>query len=154
MQRLSYLDAQFLHLEDTSSPMHIANIAVFEGPVPSRDEIERLFEAKLPRLKRYRQRVRQVPFELGRPVWVDDPRFFLRYHLRRTAVPAPHDYNALCQLMGRLMSTLLDRDRPLWEVWIVHGLEEGRFALISKTHHALVDGVSGADLRTRAPTQP
>lgn len=146
MQRLSYLDAQFLHLEDTSSPMHIANIAIFEGPAPSRDDIERLFESKLPRLKRYRQRVRTVPLELGRPVWVDDPRFYLRYHVRRTALPEPHDYAALCQLMGRLMSQLLDRDRPLWEVWIVEGMQNGHWAMISKSHHAMVDGVNGTDL--------
>jgi len=146
MQRLSYLDAQFLHLEDQNSPMHIANIAVFEGPAPSRDEIERVFEAKLQYLERYRQRVRFLPLELGRPVWVDDPHFSLRYHVRSTALPAPHDDEALSALVGRLMSRLLDRSRPLWEVWLVEGLQNGRWALISKSHHAMVDGVSGTDL--------
>lgn len=146
MQRLNYLDAQFLHVEGVNSPMHIANVAVFEGPVPSREEIEQLIEAKLPLLQRYRQRVRFMPFDLGRPVWVDDPRFYLRYHVRRTALPEPHDFEALWALMGRLMSQLLDRNRPLWEIWVVEGLENGRWAMIQKSHHAMVDGVNGTGL--------
>lgn len=146
MQRLSYLDAQFLHLENQTSPMHIANIAVFEGPAPSRKEVEKLFEAKLQYLERYRQRVRFLPLEAGRPVWVDDPHFELRYHIRSTALPAPHDDAALHALVGRIMSRLLDRNRPLWEVWVVEGLQNNRWALISKSHHAMVDGASGTDL--------
>jgi diacylglycerol O-acyltransferase len=146
MQRLNYLDAQFLHVEEVNSPMHIANVAIFEGPVPTRTEIEQLVESKLHLLQRYRQRVRFLPFDLGRPVWVDDPRFYLRYHVRRTALPEPHDLSALWALMGRLMSQLLDRSRPLWEIWVVEGLEDGRWAMIQKSHHAMVDGVNGQGL--------
>lgn len=146
MERLSVLDAEFLHLEDERSPMHIACMCTFEGPVPDREETERQIASKLPRIPRYRKRPRFPPLELGRPVWVDDPHFDLGYHVRRTALPAPGDDAALCALMGRLVSQLLDRDRPLWELWIVEGLEGGRWALISKIHHSMVDGVSGVDL--------
>ena len=146
MERLHVLDAQFLHMEDDCSPMHIAGLCTFEGPVPPREEMRRLFAAKLALVPRYRRRVRFLPLELGRPVWVDDPHFDLDYHLRRTALPAPGDDAALCALMGRLMSQVLDRDRPLWEVWVVEGLEGGRWALVSKVHHAMVDGVSGVEL--------
>ncbi len=146
MQRLHLLDAQFLHLEDAAAPMHIACISIFAGPVPQAAEIEALFRSKLHQVPRYRQRVRFVPLELGRPVWIDDPRFDLGYHLRRTALPAPHDDRALCNLMGRIMSQPLDRDRPLWEAWVVEGLKGRRWALISKIHHCLVDGISGIEL--------
>jgi len=146
MHRLNYLDAQFLHIEDVNSPMHIANVAVFEGPVPSQEQIEQLIESKLHLLQRYRQRIRFAPLDLGRPVWVDDPRFYLRYHVRRTAIPEPHNFAALWRLMGRLMSQLLDRSRPLWEIWVVEGLEDGRWAMIQKSHHAMVDGVNGTGL--------
>jgi diacylglycerol O-acyltransferase len=146
MDRLSILDAEFLHLEDESSPMHIACLCVFEGAPPTREETHRLLSAKLTLLPRYRKRIRVPPAELGRPVWVDDPHFDLDYHVRRTALPAPGDEEALCTLMGRLMAQRLDRQRPLWELWIVEGLEGGRWALISKVHHAMVDGISGIDL--------
>jgi diacylglycerol O-acyltransferase len=146
MERLKMLDAEFLHLEDESSPMHIAGLCVLDGPVPSRQEATALLKAKLALMPRYRKRVR-VPFgELGRPVWVDDVQFDLDYHLRRTALPAPGDAAALQTLMGRLMAQRLDRDRPLWELWIVEGLEAGRWAMISKVHHSMVDGVSGVEL--------
>jgi len=147
MDRLSILDAQFLHLEDASSPFHIASLCTFDGPVPSREETLRLLAAKLPLMPRYRKRVRTVPFELGRPVWVDDPHFDLDYHVRRTALPAPGDDAALCALMGRLMSQLLDRSRPLWEIWIIEGLEGGRWGFVSKVHHSMVDGISGVELQ-------
>ncbi|MFI5040290.1 MAG: wax ester/triacylglycerol synthase family O-acyltransferase [Acidimicrobiales bacterium] len=146
MQRLSLLDAEFLHLEDGIAHMHIAGVSVFEGPPLGVDELMRLLEAKIHLIPRYRQRVRFVPLELGRPVWVDDPHFRLEYHVRHTALPAPGDDAALCRLMGRLMSQPLDRDRPLWELWMVEGLSDGRWALISKIHHCMVDGVSGVDL--------
>jgi diacylglycerol O-acyltransferase / wax synthase len=148
MERLHTLDAEFLYLEDASSAMHIAGLCIFEGPLPSRAAITQLYGAKLAQFPRYRQRVRALPLELGRPVWLDDPHFDLGYHLRWTALPSPGDEGALRTLMGRLMSQLLDRERPLWESWIVEGLADGRWALISKVHHAMVDGVSGTGLLT------
>ena len=146
MQRLSPLDASFLHMEDATTPMHIASTAIFEGPPPGHDEIMRMVAGKLPLVPRYRQRVRFVPFEVGRPVWVDDTHFNLEYHVRHTALPAPGSDVQLRNLVGRIMSQTLDRAKPLWEMWVVEGLEDGHWALISKSHHAMVDGVSGTDL--------
>lgn len=146
MQRLSPLDASFLHIEDGSSPMHIASTAIFEGPPPAHAEVLSMVAGKLPLVPRYRQKVRFVPLELGRPVWVDDPHFNLEYHVRHTALPAPGSDQQLRNLVGRIMSQTLDRAKPLWEMWIVEGLEGGHWALISKSHHAMVDGVSGTDL--------
>ena len=148
MDRLSVLDAEFLHLEDGIVHMHIAGISVFEPPAPNASELIELLAAKLHLIPRYRQRVRTVPFELGRPIWVDDPHFNLEYHVRSTALAHPGGDEALCRLMARLMSQPLDRERPLWESWIVEGLPEDRWALISKVHHCMVDGISGVDLLT------
>ena len=145
MERLSALDTEFLHLEDGISHMHIAGVSVFDGSPPTDDELQALLASKLHDIPRYRQRVRDVPFELGRPVWVDDPHFNLAYHVRTTALPEPDDAD-LCKLVGRLMSQELDRARPLWEAWIVHGLPDGRWALISKVHHCMVDGIAGVGL--------
>ena len=146
MQRLSPLDASFLHIEDDSSPMHIASTAIFEGPPPAHADVLRMVAGKLPLVPRYRQKVRFVPLELGRPVWVDDTHFNLEYHVRHTALPAPGSDEQLRNLVGRIMSQTLDRTKPLWEMWLVEGLEGGHWALISKSHHAMVDGVSGTDL--------
>jgi WS/DGAT/MGAT family acyltransferase len=146
MERLSALDAEFLLVEDGIAHMHIAGISVFEGPRPELSELTAMVAAKLHRIPRYRQRVRSVPFELGRPVWVDDPHFDLDYHIRHTALPSPGDDLALRRLMCRLMGQELDRERPLWELWFVEGLEDDRWAFISKVHHCMVDGVSGVDL--------
>ncbi len=140
------LDAEFLHVEDGIAHMHIAGLSVFEGQRPELEELTAMMASKLHRIPRYRQRVRAVPLELGRPVWVDDPHFKLEYHVRHTALPAPGDDLALRRLMARLMSQELDRQRPLWEIWLVEGLEDDRWALISKVHHCMVDGVSGVDL--------
>ncbi len=148
MDRLHTLDAEFLHLEDDIGHLHIAGISIFEGPAATEAELTALFEAKLHLIPRYRQRVRSVPFELGRPVWVDDPHFNLAYHLRHTALPAPGDDEALRRLMGRLMSQALDPNRPLWEVWLVEGLPDGRWAIIFKVHHCMVDGIAGVGLLT------
>ena len=144
--RLSPLDASFLHLEDSVSHMHIASIAIFEGPPPRFADVVDMVEAKLDLVPRYRQRVRFVPLELGRPVWVDDPHFNIEYHLRHTALPAPGGEDELRKLVGRVMAQQLDRTKPLWEIWVVEGLEDNRWAMLSKTHHALVDGVAGTDL--------
>jgi diacylglycerol O-acyltransferase len=146
VERLSPQDASFLHLEDSVSHMHIGTVAILEGPVPSYEALERMVSAHLPSVQRYRQRVHFVPAALGRPVWVDDPSFELGYHLRRTALPAPGGDEELRRLVGRVMSHQLDRDRPLWEMWVIEGLSEGRWGLITKLHHCMVDGVSGAEL--------
>ncbi len=144
--RLSPLDASFLHVEDDVSHMHIASVAIFEGPQPPFADVVDMVEAKLDLVPRYRQKVRFVPFELGRPVWVDDPHFNIEYHLRHTALPAPGGETELRKLVGRVMAQQLDRTKPLWEIWVVEGLEDDRWAILAKTHHALVDGVSGTDL--------
>jgi len=148
MDRLSPLDALFVDAEDQDphTSMAIASIAVFEGPAPSYEEFLAALAGRLPLLPRYRQKLRTVPFRLGRPVWVDDPRFDLRYHVRRTALPAPGGDEQLSQLMAQVMSQRLDRDHPLWEYWLAEGLAHGRWAVISKIHHCMVDGVSGTDL--------
>ena len=144
--RLSPLDASFLHIEDHVSHMHIASVAIFEGPPPPFVDIVAMVDAKLDLVPRYRQKVKFVPLELGRPVWVDDPHFNIEYHLRHTALPSPGGESELRKLVGRVMSQQLDRSKPLWEIWVVEGLEDGRWAMLSKTHHALVDGVAGTDL--------
>jgi diacylglycerol O-acyltransferase / wax synthase len=144
--RLSPLDASFLHLEDDVSHMHIASVAIFEGPPPLFTDIVEMVDAKLALVPRYRQVVRFVPFDLGRPVWADDPHFNIDYHLRHTALPAPGSDEQLRNLVGRVMAQQLDRSKPLWEIWVVEGLEDGRWAMLSKTHHAMVDGVAGTDL--------
>jgi WS/DGAT/MGAT family acyltransferase len=148
MDRLNPLDALFIDAEDADphTSMAIASIAVFEGPAPSRGEVLAHLTGRLPLVPRYRHKLRTVPFRLGRPVWVDDPDFDLGYHVRRTALPAPGGDQQLAELMARVMSQRLDRDRPLWEYWIVEGLAEGRWAFISKVHHCMVDGISGTDL--------
>ena len=144
--RLSPLDASFLHIEDGVSHMHIASVAIFEGPPPPFADVVAMVDAKLDLVPRYRQKVRFVPFELGRPVWVDDVHFNIEYHLRHTALPSPGGESELRKLVGRVMAQPLDRSKPLWEIWVVEGLEDGRWAVLAKTHHALVDGVSGTDL--------
>jgi diacylglycerol O-acyltransferase / wax synthase len=146
MEHMSPLDAMFLHVEDGVTHMHIGSCAVFEGPAPAYDELVALVASKLPLLVRYRQKVRFVPGGLGRPVWVDDPHFNLLYHVRHSALPPPGSERELNALMGRLMSQELDRHRPLWETWMIEGLPRGRWAIISKVHHCMVDGISGTDL--------
>lgn len=146
MDRLSTLDAEFLHLEDDNSHMVIAGICTFADPPPTLEQLTALVASKLHRIPRYRQRVRTVPFELGRPVWVDDPHFNLGYHVRHTALPSPGGDDELHQLMGRLMSQPLDRQRPLWETWLIEGLSGDRWGLLCKIHHCMVDGISGVQL--------
>jgi diacylglycerol O-acyltransferase / wax synthase len=161
--RLSALDSAFLHLEDNSTAhMHVASVMVFEGTAPSAQELVDHVLNRLHLVPRYRQRLAHVPLQQGRPVWVDDPYFNPRYHIRHTALPKPADEQALKRLAGRLFSQRLDRSKPLWEIWLVERMVGGRFALIAKTHHALVDGISGVDITTvlfdaapdPAPTAP
>ena len=146
MQTMSPLDASFLHIEDEVTHMHIGSVGLFEGPPPAPGEVKAAVAARLPLVPRYRQKVRFVPFALGRPTWVDDPHFNIDYHVRRTALPAPGGHEELRNLMGRVMSQQLDRTKPLWELWVAEGLDDGGWALISKTHHCMVDGVSATDL--------
>src|SRR5947207_1864364 len=145
--RLTGLDASFLHLEDEAAHMHVGAVMTFEGPPPAHDEVVEGIRTRLHLVPRYRQRLAFVPLGQGRPRWVDDPHFNLRYHVRHTALPEPGTEDQLRRLAGRVFSQRLDRDKPLWEMWVVDGLDGGeRFAVLSKTHHALVDGISGVDI--------
>ena len=147
--RLTALDATFLHLERAKGvTMHVASVMIFESEIPSYDEFLEAIESRLDVVPRYRQRLATVPLNQGRPVWVDDPYFNARYHVRHTALPRPGSEQQLKNLAGRVFSQQLDRERPLWEIWLVDKLEGDRFALLAKTHHALVDGVSGVDITT------
>jgi len=144
--RLSALDASFLTIEDGVSHMHIGSVAIFEGPPPPHPKVQKMVASKLHLVPRYRQVVRTVPGGFGLPVWVDDQHFNIDYHVRRTALPKPGGEAELRRLVGRLMSQPLDRSKPLWEIWVAENLEDGHWAMVCKTHHALVDGVSGAEL--------
>jgi diacylglycerol O-acyltransferase len=146
VDEMSPLDATFLHIEDGVTPMHIASTLVFEGPPPRYEDVVAMVAGKLPLVARYRKVVREVPFHLGLPVWADDQHFHIHYHVRHTALPAPGGPEELRLLVGRIMSQRLDRDRPLWEIWMVEGLGEDKWALVSKIHHCMVDGVSGTEL--------
>src|SRR5271165_2482914 len=161
--RLSALDSTFLHLEDNSTAhMHVASVMVFEGKAPTPQELVDHVLGRLHLVPRYRQRLAYVPFDQGRPVWTDDPHFNPYYHIRHTALPKPAGEESLKRLAGRIFSQRLDRSKPLWEIWLVQSMSGGRFALIAKTHHALVDGISGVDITTvlfdtarePAPTAP
>jgi diacylglycerol O-acyltransferase / wax synthase len=148
MDRLSATDASFLSQEDQSAHMHIGAVLVFEGPPPTYDEFVEHIEARLHLVPRFRQKLAFPPLQSGKPVWVDDARLNLEYHVRHSSLPAPGDDDQLAMLTGRVYSQQLDRSKPMWEMYLVQGLEDNRFALLSKTHHALVDGVSGVDLAT------
>jgi WS/DGAT/MGAT family acyltransferase len=145
-QRLTVLDELFLHLEGPNTHMHVGGAAIFEGPPPDYEDVLDMVQRRLQRVPRFRQKLATVPFGLSRPVWVDDTHFNLEYHVRHTALPAPGNDQKLKALIARIMSQQLDRTKPLWEIWVAEGLGGDRFALISKTHHCLVDGVSGADI--------
>jgi diacylglycerol O-acyltransferase / wax synthase len=146
--RLSGLDASFLHMERDGAHMHVASTIIFEGPAPTHEEFRDHIASRLHLVPRFRQKLRNVPFGQGRPVWVDDPHLNLDYHVRQTALPAPGSDEQLRNLAARIFSQQLDRSKPLWELWLVEGLEDGRFGVIGKSHHALVDGVSGVDITT------
>lgn len=128
--------------------MHVASTTLFEGSVPEYEDFRAHIESRLPLVPRFRQKLRFVPFGQGRPKWVDDPQFNLDYHLRHTALPAPGSEEQLRTLAARIFSQRLDRSKPLWEMWLVDGVERDRFAIVTKSHHCLVDGVSGVDITT------
>src|SRR3954463_3171476 len=144
--RLSPVDASFLAQEKDAAHMHVGAVMIFEGPPPSYDEFAEQVESRMHLVPRYRQKLAFPRFEMGRPLWIDDPTFNIEYHVRHSALPAPGSTDQLRQLAGRIFSQRLDRSKPLWELWLIQGLEDNRFAMISKTHHALVDGVSGVDI--------
>src|SRR5918992_1579200 len=146
--RLSAVDASFLHEERQSSHMHVGAVVLLAGPPPTLAEFSEHLASRLHFVPRYRQKLAFPRLEMGRPFWIDDPSFNLDYHVRHTALPPPGSFESLRRLVGRIFSQRLDRSKPLWEVWLVEGLEDGGFALISKTHHALVDGISGVDIST------
>src|SRR5664279_1634936 len=146
LDRLTSIDASFLHQEGPASHMHIGGVLLFEGPAPAFADYLDHVRGRLHLVPRYRQKLATPPLETGRPLWVDDPSFNLEYHVRHTALPSPGSEEQLFLLASRIASQQLDRSKPLWETWLVEGLADGRFALICKTHHALVDGIAGVDL--------
>src|SRR6202048_1633910 len=148
MEWMSPMDASFLHIEGPRNPMHIGGVSIFEGPAPPFERLEEMVAGKLALVPRYRQKVRFVPLGLGRPVWVDDPHFNLGYHLRHSALPAPGTEEQLRRTAARIFAQHLDRRKPLWEIWMVEGVSENRWALLYKVHHCMVDGVSATDLMT------
>ena len=148
MERLSPLDAAFLDAEDEDSnaSLAIASVAVLDGPAPTLEEFTASIAGRLPLVSRYRQKVRQLPFDLGAPLWIDDPGFDIADHVQCVQAPGPGDDDALCDLFASIMSRRLDRSHPLWETWLVEGLAGGRWAVLSKVHHCMADGISGNEL--------
>jgi len=128
--------------------MHIGGLTVVEGPPPTMTEFLEQIRRRLHLVPRYRHKLASTALDSGRPVWIDDPSFNLEYHIRHTALPSPGRWEQLCGLTARIFSQQLDRSKPLWEMWLIEGLEDDRFALITKTHHSLVDGIAGVDLAT------
>lgn len=153
--RLSSTDASFLEMERASVHMHVGGLLIFDPPPAGADgdgsgfaRFLALVRSRLHQVPRYRQKLVSPPLGLGKPVWVDDPDFDLGYHVRHAALPAPGTMAQLTEYAARILSRPLDRDRPLWETYVIEGLEEGRFALLSKTHHAMIDGLAGMDIAT------
>jgi diacylglycerol O-acyltransferase / wax synthase len=146
--RLSSLDTSFLNLEDAATPMHVGSVMVFDAPTGGFDyeSLVTLISQRIAHVPRYRQRIKTVPGGLANPVWVDDTHFDMSYHVRRSALPRPGSDEQLEELVARIQPRPLDRSRPLWEVYLVEGLAEDRFAVITKTHHSLVDGISAVDI--------
>ena len=148
LDRLTAVDASFLTNETSASHMHVGAILLFEGPPPKYVDLVEHVRGRLDQVPRFRQRLVVPPLEAGRPLWADDVNFNLTYHIRHTALPEPGGESQLRRLAGRVFSQQLDRSKPLWELWLVQGLERDRFALLTKTHHAMVDGISGVDIGT------
>lgn len=148
LDRLTAVDASFLTNESSSSHMHVGAILVFEGPPPRYTDLIEHVRGRLPLVPRFRQKLVVPPLEAGRPLWADDVNFNLTYHIRHSALPDPGGEAELKRLAGRVFSQQLDRSKPLWELWLVQNLERDRFAILTKTHHAMVDGISGVDIGT------
>lgn len=158
LDRLTAVDASFLHQEGPRSHMHVGGLTLLEGPPPPMDEFLEQIRKRLHLVPRYRHKLAYTALDSGRPVWVDDPGFNLEFHVRHTALPAPGSWEQLRNLTARIFSQALDRSKPLWEMWLIEGLDpkmdgrdaaaRDRFALISKTHHSLIDGIAGVDLAT------
>ena len=145
--RLSPLDASFLFMEEPTTAMHVGGLMTLDAtPGFDPDRFMALIGERLAAVPRYRQKIREVPARLGLPLWVDDPAFELDFHVRRSALPAPGSDEQLRELVGRLQSRQLDRSRPLWEIYLIEGLDRNRFAIVTKTHHAMVDGLSSIDI--------
>jgi diacylglycerol O-acyltransferase len=158
LDRLTPIDASFLHQEGPTSHMHVGGLTIVEGPPPAMEEFLEQIRRRLHLVPRYRHKLAHTALDSGRPVWIDDPSFNLEFHVRHTALPTPGGWEQLCALTARIFSQQLDRSKPLWEMWLIEGLEDDRFALISKTHHSLIDGIAGIDLATvlfdLSPTPP
>src|ERR1700686_1213408 len=148
LDRLTPVDASFLHQEGPTSHMHVGGLTIVEGPPPSVEEFLEQIRLRLHLVPRYRHKLAFPALDSGRPVWIDDPSFNLGYHVRHTALPTPGTWEQLQELTARIFSQQLDRSKPLWEMWLIEGLEDDRFALITKTHHSLLDGLAGVDLAT------
>jgi diacylglycerol O-acyltransferase / wax synthase len=148
LDRLTAVDASFLSNESSSSHMHVGAILIFEGPPPLYVDLVEHVRSRLALVPRFRQRLVVPPMEAGRPLWADDVNFNLTYHIRHSALPEPGGEDELKMLAARVFSQQLDRSKPLWELWLVQGLERDRFAILTKTHHAMVDGISGVDIGT------
>ncbi len=148
LDRLTPVDASFLHQEGANSHMHVGGLTIVEGPPPPMEEFLEQIRMRLHLVPRYRHKLAFTALDSGRPVWIDDPNFSLEYHVRHTALPTPGEPEQLRGLTARIFSQQLDRSKPLWEMWLIEGLKDDRFALISKTHHSLIDGIAGIDLAT------
>jgi diacylglycerol O-acyltransferase len=148
LDRLTAIDASFLHQEGPASHMHIGALVIAEGPIPAYDAFLDSIRRRLHLVPRYRQRLVFPPVNSGRPLWTDDTDFNLEYHVRHTALPAPGSHEQLMNLVARVFSQQLDRSKPLWEMWLIEGLDDGSFGLLTKAHHAMIDGIAGVDLAT------
>ena len=148
LDRLTPVDASFLHQEGPVSHMHIGGLTLDRGPAADDGGVPRTDPPAPAPGPRYRHKLAHTAIDSGRPVWIDDPNFNLEYHVRHTALPAPGRWEQLQELTARIFSQQLDRSKPLWEMWLIEGLEDDRFALITKTHHSLIDGIAGVDLAT------
>ena len=148
LDRLTPVDAAFLHQEGPDSHMHVGGLTIAEGPPPAMEDFLEQIRQRLHLVPRYRHKLAFTALDSGRPVWIDDPNFNLEYHVRHTALPTPGTWVQLQSLTARIFSQQLDRSKPLWEMWLIEGLEDDRFALITKTHHSLIDGIAGVDLAT------
>ena len=150
MQRLSGLDAMFLYMETPTNHMHVTGVFLLDPSAApegfSFDQVRDMVGRRLHRAPPFRRRLVEVPFRLAHPLWIEDPDFDLDYHVRRACLPSPGGQAELEAFVGQMIGLPLDRKRPLWEMYLVEGLEGGRQAIVMKMHHAAIDGVSGAEL--------